>query len=329
MIVTGPHRMAHRVILVAAFWLTTVGHGQSHSGETSSRKPSDKAISSSSPVPSFEAIDQNRDGMIDSSEFDSRNGASLREIDRNGDQKISRVEFGLWIASRKSSGASKLSDSRDQPASRTMEEMQATASNRPSFGQLDRNGDGKITSDEIPAGRGAMLLKNIDRDRDGAIDEKEFNLVQRREGFTGRLMERMSADQMTTLLFRQKDNDSNGTLEPAEVDERMKTRFGLIDTNSDGHLSKAEVSAMINRMREYSRQTGPGSASNASPRQLFYQQDMNADGRVSREESKDSFRQNFNRLDVNGDEELDLREVENGIVLDDQPQAKTPTAKTK
>ncbi len=106
---------------------------------------------------------------------------------------------------------------------------------RPSFEEVDANGDGKITQDEMQA-RAAARFSQADSDGDGAIsrDEMMARAMARAEKRVDRMMSRMDAD-------------NDGKVSQAEMqnmrDKRMGRMIKRMDTDGDGALSKEEFAA--------------------------------------------------------------------------------------
>lgn len=108
---------------------------------------------------------------------------------------------------------------------------------RHSFEDLDANGDGKITQEEMTAHMQARF-DGADTDGDGALSKDE--LITR---MTERQAERMAgyADHM----IERHDANGDGKLSPDEMQARRKgNMFEKIDTDGDGAISKEEFSEM-------------------------------------------------------------------------------------
>ena len=103
------------------------------------------------------------------------------------------------------------------------------------FEQIDADGDGHITRDEMQAHRTAMLAA-ADADGDGKLSLAE---VQARVGESARA-ERM---------MRRFDADGDGLLSSDELpgEARALQRFERIDADGDGVVSRAEFDAMKDR----------------------------------------------------------------------------------
>lgn len=103
---------------------------------------------------------------------------------------------------------------------------------RPSFEEVDTNGDGKITRDEMQA-HAATRFGEADSDGDGAISRAEMlaKAMARAEKRVDRMMGRMDAD-------------DDGKVSQAEMqqmrDKHMGRMIERMDTDGDGALSKEE-----------------------------------------------------------------------------------------
>jgi hypothetical protein len=75
--------------------------------------------------------------------------------------------------------------------------IEETGEEQDAFAMLDRNGDGKLTTDEIPLP--AEMFANVDKNKDGAItkDEVPAGLLDR---FSGRNMRRLAAGPATLVV---------------------------------------------------------------------------------------------------------------------------------
>lgn len=112
------------------------------------------------------------------------------------------------------------------------------------FKAIDKNGDGKITPDEMKAWHEARL-KSADTNGDGAVsvDELKAEILKRMEA---------RADDMAKRMMERKDANGDGKLSPDEMmpanfDEVM---FARLDANGDGVVTQDEVDAARARMEE-------------------------------------------------------------------------------
>ena len=122
--------------------------------------------------------DRNADGLLTPEELTENERQMLRNADLNGDGAIDRQELA---AVGQGGGA--------QPGNLGGVNNGATGAGRRGgnneamgrFFQMDRNGDGRLTSDEVPANSAAML-QGGDRNNDGAIDAGELQAISARMG---------------------------------------------------------------------------------------------------------------------------------------------------
>ncbi|WP_227269307.1 EF-hand domain-containing protein [Roseobacter weihaiensis] len=107
-----------------------------------------------------------------------------------------------------------------------------------SFEQLDTNGDGQITREEMSVLRGARLAR-ADTDSDGLISlsELEIHSVERSRERAQAMMDRLDAD-------------ADGMLSSEELGggERANRMFERVDQDGDGAINQAEFDAARDRM---------------------------------------------------------------------------------
>jgi hypothetical protein len=154
------------------------------------------------------ALDADRDGKISSKETENA-VAALQKLDKNKDGKLSATEIGWPPAGgfrgfgggRGRGGFPGFGGRRGQPVDerpqRPVPEAEGAdsaskqpANNSPGARQLfshaqlktlDRNGDGKITKDEIPKGLRELILNRLDTNKDGVVDSDELAKVAKRQ----------------------------------------------------------------------------------------------------------------------------------------------------
>jgi Ca2+-binding EF-hand superfamily protein len=111
------------------------------------------------------------------------------------------------------------------------------ARTRELFHLLDRNGDGKLDSSELPSAL-QTGLPAADRDGDGALSVDEFVALH-----DTRVLEHLLAA----------DADGDGALEPDEIGPLRWARLQGADTDGDGKLSFAELRHALGHRRAVSR----------------------------------------------------------------------------
>jgi Ca2+-binding EF-hand superfamily protein len=136
----------------------------------------------------------------------------------------------------------------------------------PLFAALDANGDGVIDEEELK--NATVALKKLDRNNDGKLTSDEVRPAFGRGGpgqpGGGRGGPPAGAENVDEVVNRmlQFDKDADGRLSKDEVPERMQGMFERGDTNRDGFLSRDELVRLArtqseNRGREGTREGGP------------------------------------------------------------------------
>ncbi len=137
-----------------------------------------------------EQFDRNDDGRINRLEL-ARGGPRITRIAQRAVRQHNwDVERELKKLDRQQGSAALRFSERSTPRQMLTDPNQRKAL----FEEFDRNGDGKIDRDEVPAqvqDRLGRLFRFGDRDRDGALSEKEFLTATER---LGRFMQRMQRD---------------------------------------------------------------------------------------------------------------------------------------
>lgn len=128
---------------------------------------------------------------------------------------------------------------------------------RPTFSQLDADGNGEITVEEL-SNRGAARFAEADSDGNGELSREE--LLARSEGANERRVDRM---------LERADSDGNGALSQAEIEAMREARGGgnrgaeriakmmeRVDTDGSGTISQAEYDAAIAKRAERAQTQG-------------------------------------------------------------------------
>ena len=109
---------------------------------------------------------------------------------------------------------------------------------RPSFSELDADGNGEVTRAEMEAIKAARFAA-ADTNGDGSLSVEEM-IASRSADNTDRMERRI------TRFIERADDNGNGTLEINEVgpsEERVTERFERLDSDGSGGLSMAEMEA--------------------------------------------------------------------------------------
>jgi len=161
----------------------------------------------------FEQLDKNGDGKIVASEVPAWSWQRLSQADTNKDNAVTKAEFDAFRASRPGRGANWA---------------------RPTFEQLDKNGDGKIVASEVPAWSW-QRLSQADTNKDNAVTKAEFEAF--RASRPGRGANRARP------TFEQLDKNGDGKIVASEVPSWIWQRLSQADTNKDNAVTKAEFEA--------------------------------------------------------------------------------------
>lgn len=117
------------------------------------------------------------------------------------------------------------------------------------FSELDTNGDGNVTADEVPApyeDRFADLLQRADRNQDKQLSEQEFKSFSKRlAGFAANRPPLAETNQRVQEILKRSDRDRDGQLSRQEAPPRMAQRFKRLDQNRDGQLDSSELSRAV------------------------------------------------------------------------------------
>lgn len=261
----------------------------------------------------FDAMDKNSDGQLDGEEIPERLKRGLARIDTNGDGKISKDEFQAFTKRMEERRKEKGKAKPDESSSDLKKESDEA------FARLDVNKDGKLQKSELPEGL-RRIAEVADVDGDGALSREEMKDAGKVAGAFKPGLDKKSAKGGFTpdRLFDRFDQNKDGKLQLTELPEQLRDRLAAADTNGDGAVSKDEANAAMEFMKarfaeKKARGGGQAGPANRSPKQLFNDQDIDADGRVSKAEAKGILAEKFDKLDADKNGALDAREVENGL----------------
>lgn len=210
----------------------------------------------------------------------------LKQMDRNGDGKISRSEIPDVARERLMPLFDRLG--KDEL---TREEFAAAfrgaRQGPPGDGNRPRNADGQ------PGGRPGMgpfraprFLQKLDADGDGRLSKSEFAKAPD--------------------LFADLDENGDGQLDPRELMGPPPEGMGP-GTALGGQRSAAGRPEMEGRRPEGDR---PGTPQTGRPDgQFFARLDKDGDGKLSKDEAPERMQENFDRLDRNSDGFVDREEL--------------------
>lgn len=294
-------------LALAGLW----GFGQSAVAQQEQRPQRDQAGL-------FDRIDANKDGVLTADEVGEERKSFFERLvrtgDKNKDGKLTREEFAAANEEerpRRPEG--------DQPGAPRRPEGAPNLDPERAFRFSDRNGDGKLTPEEVPEERRDMFKSNLsraDKDGDGALNLEEFKAnMEAMARMMGRGPNQGPPGGPPNLanspFFRAIDANEDGKLsgdELAKAGDALKT----LDRNKDGVLTPEELAPPGGPPGP----GRPGNPANPPPQDgnaraildRIKQADTNGDGKLSKEEAPDRLKENFDRIDANSDGFIDQAE---------------------
>jgi Ca2+-binding EF-hand superfamily protein len=197
--------------------------------------------------PLLSALDGNHDGVIDSDEL-AKAPAALRALDRNQDGRITPEEMrpamgrggGGFEGRGRPEGGARGADPTDEAVK--------------SYLAFDKNGDGKLTRDEVPE-RMQGIFERGDTNHDGILTADELRAMARTQqqpsvegrgrGEGGRGREGMMR---MDPIFSALDTNHDGVIEGDEI-SNAASALKTLDTNHDGKLTEDELRPNFGRGR--------------------------------------------------------------------------------
>ncbi len=196
------------------------------------------------PSVGFNALDANGDGVLSGEELVGA-GASLKKLDTNGDGKITEDEiraampqgFGRGGPEGRRREGGREEGPRGASADDTVQTLMA----------LDRNGDGKISKDELPERMQGMLERG-DENKDGVLNADEVRKLAASQapsagqagrggrGPEGAEFAMMRMDRVLAAV----DSDADGTISSEEI-RNSSAALRKLDQDSDGRITQEEA----------------------------------------------------------------------------------------
>jgi len=221
----------------------------------------------------FDRTDSNSDGKLTKDEIPEERRVMRAVLEQSGGDSISKEPFvrGMIAAMAQGAGQPTRPDAAPRP--------EGTPARRPEgppgppqgglFGILDTDRDGQLSTSEI-VGAGTALLK-LDRNGDGKLTPEEVFGPGGRP-FPGRPADGRPADGRPPEGRPGAPRPDNGFLEALDTNKdgkiskeeaassRLRDRFDQLDANGDGFIDQAEGRQLLERM-----QKGGGKATSRRP----------------------------------------------------------------
>lgn len=177
----------------------------------------------------------------------------------------------------------------------------------PTFADLDKNKDKKISRDEAPPMM-AQFFDAIDTSKDGSIDEAEWTAAMARRGGMG------GGPRFGETLMKLLDTNADSNVSVEEF-AHLETLFDKLDEDKSGDLSMDELNRFNQALfqqnnRPQNPQGGQGGGGNQMRQgpPAFADLDKNKDGKLARTELPEMMQQGFDRMDENKDGFVDEAE---------------------
>jgi len=172
----------------------------------------------------------------------------------------------------------------------------------PTFADLDKNKDKKISKDEFPSQFPAQFFDRIDTNHDGFIDEEEWKAMQAGRGDRMMVGGPRIGESLTKLL----DANSDGQVSREEF-AKIVTLFDALDKDHNSQLSQEELNGFLRAVNDVQTQATGGVEVN----NLFEKYDKNKDNKITAEEfGNDKL---FKSLDLNKDGEITRAEADTAL----------------
>lgn len=175
----------------------------------------------------------------------------------------------------------------------------------PTFADLDKNKDKKISKDEFPSQFPPQLFDRIDTNHDGSIDEEEWKTMQAQfSGGRGQMM--VGGPRLGESLTKLLDANSDGQVSREEF-AKIVTLFDALDKDHNSQLSQEELNGFLRAVNEVQTQATGGVEVN----NLFEKYDKNKDNKITAEEFGNE--RLFKSLDLNKDGEVTRAEADTAL----------------
>jgi Ca2+-binding EF-hand superfamily protein len=245
-------------------------------------KPGDKPADPAAAAAKMKAHDKNGDGKLSAEEVG--NPELFKALDANADGGVTLDELQAFMG--------KHQDKPGQPNKGGDPAADAAAK----FKNADKNGDGKLTAEEVG---NPEFFKALDKNGDGAVTLDEVKAHLAAQG--GKPGDK-PADPAAAAAAKLKALDKNGDGKLSVEEVGNPELFKALDANADGGVTLDELQAFMAKHQD--KPAGkPGNDAEAKMKAY----DKNGDGKLSADEVGNA--ELFAKLDANGDGGVTLDEL--------------------
>ena len=176
------------------------------------------------------------------------------------------------------------------------------------FERLDQDGDGVVTSDEVPdeqKERFDRILSRSDQDQDGQLTREEFMAVREQAPSRQERRQRGGRRFDPEMMFERMDGNGDGQITRDEWPEQAPPMLERMDSDGDGVITREEISNF--RPGGGRGQGGRGQPMNLE--RMFERFDANGDGKITEDELPEDAPPLIQRLDRDGDGAVSRDEI--------------------
>jgi Ca2+-binding EF-hand superfamily protein len=160
----------------------------------------------------------------------------------------------------------------------------------PTFAELDKNKDKKISKDEMPGQFPPQMFDRLDANKDGFIDETEWAAMQNFRGGGGP----RTGETLTKFL----DANADGKISREEF-AKIGLLFDALDKDKNGELTQEEGNEFFRALNQVASEAQNKTTGGVDVTQLFTNLDKNKDGKITADEMTNE--KAFKALDLNSD----------------------------
>lgn len=168
----------------------------------------------------------------------------------------------------------------------------------PSFSDMDKNNDKKLSRDEFPSQMPPQAFDRLDENKDGFVDEAEWG---RARGRMGGGNQRFSE---SLVKFMDANHDAKVSREEFA---KITQVFDALDKDKSGDLSQEELGRFFQAVGEAQAQATGGVEVN----NLFEKYDKDKDGKITAQEMGNE--RTFSALDLSKDGSVTREEAEQAL----------------